>query len=162
MHTLTDLDHAFRLVVLRTPADVDPLFPGQVVYRYWAVATNIPRDQLEGEALLPHHQARGTAEQWIGEAKDGLPLRHLPCGHGVANGLYFAVGMLAYSLLKLLQRLVLPAAWARRTLRGLRARCLRWVGKVTRHARQVWPQINAPPDTLDRIRTVRARIAALA
>jgi hypothetical protein len=57
----------------------------------------------------------------VGEAKHGLNLRHLPCGQQEANGLYFAVGLLCYNLLKLMQQEVLPEAQSRQPVATLRS-----------------------------------------
>lgn len=59
---MTDLEHAFRLVVLRTQVKAGPLFPGRGVHQYWAVDTNIPVDRMAVQAFL-HHQARETFKQ---------------------------------------------------------------------------------------------------
>ena len=105
---------------------------------------------------IHHHRGRGNAERFIGEAKSGVGLRHLPCGAEEANRIWFGVGMLTLGLLKLMQREVLPVGWKHRTIQTLRRNpdgC-RDEGKVTKSARQLTLQVRASVSQLRRFRTV--------
>ena len=110
-----------------------------------------------------HHRGRGNAERFIGEAKSGVGLRHLPCGAEEANRIWFGVGMLTLGLPKLMQREVLPVGWKHRTIQTLRRNpdgC-RDEGKVTKSARQLTSQVRASVSQLRRFRTVRRQIYQL-
>ena len=62
--------------------------------------------------------------------------------------------MLTHNLLKLMQREVLPVGWRHRTIRTLRRKPLRLVGKVTKSARQLTLKLWASYRQLKRLRTV--------
>lgn len=166
VHTMERSDHGFRLILWRKRVAEPSLF--EVVsdvgtfYEYGGVITNIPPAEMSAEDVLHHHQARGNAERFIGEAKSGVGLRDLPCEAEEANRIWFGVGMLTYNVLKLMQREVLPVGWKRRTIRTLRREALRLVGKVTRSARQLTLQVRASLRQIERLRTVRRQIYQLA
>jgi len=164
VHVMNDSDHAFRLVIWREQVEDPSLFAetDEDFYRYGAVITNVSRKEMSAEEVLHHHRGRGNAERFIGEAKSGVGLRHLPCGQERANRIWFGVGMLTYNLLKLMQQEVLPDGWAHRTIQTLRQKALRLVGKVTKSARQLTFKVRASLDQIDRLRTVRRLIYQLA
>jgi hypothetical protein len=164
VHTMNDSDYAFRLIIWREQVEDPSLFAvaDEDFYRYGAVITNVPEKEMSTEEVLHHHRGRGNAERFIGEAKSGVGLRHLPCGQERANRIWFAVGMLTFNLLKLMQQQVLPTGWKRRTIRMLRQKALRLVGKVTKSARQLTLKVRASLDQIDRLRTVRRLIYQLA
>ena len=158
VHTMERSDHAFRLVVWRERVAQPDLFEAHGAYRYGAVITNAEPDELNAQAVIHHHRGRGNAERFIGEAKHGLNLRHVPCGQQRANGMYFAIGLLCYNVLKLMQMQVMPKQQANQTVATLRDTFFRLVSKVTRSARRLTLQVGASLDTLKRICTVRRNI----
>jgi hypothetical protein len=164
VHTMNDSDHAFRLVAWREQVEDPSLFAvaDEDFYRYGAVITNVSEKEMSTEEVLYHHRGRGNAERFIGEAKSGVGLRHLPCGQERANRIWFAVGMLTFNLLKLMQQQVLPTGWKRRTIQTLRQKALRLVGKVTKSARRLTLKVRASLDQIDKLRTVRRLIYQLA
>jgi hypothetical protein len=164
VHTMNESDHGFRLIIWREQVEDPSLFAvaDEDFYRYGAIATNVSEKEMSAEAVLHHHRGRGNAERFIGEAKSGVGLRHLPCGQERANRIWFAVGMLTFNLLKLMQQQVLPTGWKHRTIQTLREKALRLVGKVTKSARQLTLKVRASLDQIDRLRTVRRLIYQLA
>jgi hypothetical protein len=169
VHTMNESSHAFRLILWRErPKEptVLTLFgeedPEATDRQYGAVITNIPRPEKSAEEVLHAHQGRGNVERFIGEAKCGIGLRHVPCEAEEANRIWFAVGMLTYNILKLMQREVLPTGWRHRTIRTLRRLALRLVGKVTKTARQVTLQVRASACRVRQLRKIRHQIGALA
>jgi len=139
VHTMEDSDHGFRLVVWREQVEHPSLFAetDEDFYRYGAVITNVPKEEMDAEEVIRFHRGRGNAERFIGEAKSGVGLRHLPCAQERANRIWFGIGMLTFNLLKLMQQQVLPSGWKHRTIQTLRRKALRLVGKVTKSARQL-------------------------
>ena len=125
---------------------------------------------MSAEEVLHFHRGRGNAERFIGDAKSGVGLRHLPCGQERANRIWFGVGMLTFNLLKLMQQQVLPSGWKGRTiqtlrqkaLRLVRQKALRLVGKVTKSARQLTLKVRASVDQIQQLRTVRRLIYQVA
>jgi len=164
VHTMEDSDHAFRLIIWREQVEDPSLFAlaDEDFYRYGPVITNVSEMEMSAEEVLHHHRGRGNAERFIGDAKSGVGLRHLPCGQERANRIWFAVGMLTFNLLKLMQQQVLPSGWKGRTIQTLRQKALRLVGKVTKSARQLTLKVRASLDQIDRLRTVRRLIYQLA
>ncbi|PSQ94149.1 MAG: hypothetical protein BRD53_06930 [Bacteroidetes bacterium SW_7_64_58] len=151
------------LAFWREPAREPSLFAktDEEFYRYGGVITTIYNQEMSAEEVIHHHRihhhrGRGNAERFIGEAKSGVGLRHLPCGEEEANRIWFGVGMLTLGLLKLMQREVLPVGWKHRTIQTLRRNpdgC-RDEGKVTKSARQLTLQVRASVSQLRRLRTV--------
>lgn len=160
VHTMNDSDHGFRLVLWREQVEDPSLFAetDEDFYRYGAVITNVSGEEMSAEEVLHPHRGRGNAERFTGEAKSGVGLRHLPCGQERANRIWFAVGMLTFNLLKLMQQQVLPSGWKHRTIQTLRQKALRLVGKVTKSARQLTLKVRASIDQIRRLRTVRRLI----
>ncbi len=163
-HTMEDSDHGFRLIIWREQVEDPSLFAktDEDFYQYGAVITNVSKEEMSAEEVLHHHRGRGNAERFIGEAKSGVGLRHLPCSQERANRIWFGVGMLTYNVLKLMQQQVLPSGWKGRTIQTLRRRALRLVGKVTKSARQLTLKVRASLDQIDRLQTVRRLIYQLA
>jgi len=124
--------------------------------------TNADPEKLPTEEAIHHHRGRGNAERFIGEAKHGLNLRHVPCGQEEANGMYFGIGLLCYNVLKLMQEQVMPTGRTRQLITTLQRAFFRLVSKVTRSARQLTLQVGASLETLKRIRTVRRNIYEVA
>ena len=164
VHTMNDSDHAFRLVVWREQVEEPSLFAmaDEDFYQYGAVITNVSKEEMSAEEVLHFHRGRGNAERFIGEAKSGVGLRHLPCGQERANRIWFGVGMLTFNLLKLMQQQVLPSGWKGRTIQTLRQKALRLVGKVTKSARQLTLKVRASVDQIQQLRTVRRLIYQVA
>jgi hypothetical protein len=169
VHTMNDSDHAFRLVIWREQAEDPSLFAetDEDFYRYGTVITNVSKEdvskeEMSADEVLHHHRGRGNAERFIGEAKSGVGLRHLPCSQERANRIWFGIGMLTFNLLKLMQQEVLPKGWAHRTVQTLRQKALRLVGKVTKSARQLTLKVRASVDQIRKLRTVRRLIYQLA
>jgi len=170
VHTMNDSDHGFRLILWREPAREPSLFGptagAEGFYRCGGIITNVSKKEMTTKEVLRHHQARGNVERFIGEAKCGVGLRHLPCGQERANRIWFGIGMLTYNLLKMMQQEVLPEGGAHRTIQTLRQKALRLVGnlvgKVTKSARQLTLKVRASIDQIRRLRTVRRLIYRLA
>lgn len=94
VHTMNETIDAFRLVVKRERLlDQADLFEGH--FRYWIIATNLPDNEKDAQAIIHFHQGRGEMERLIGELKHHYSLDHLPCGQFGTNGLYFTIGLLA-------------------------------------------------------------------
>ena len=131
VHTMNGAEQAFRLLVLRWPNPQPNLFEAER-YGYHAVATN--REESAREVIW-RHNARGNGENWHKELKSGLGMEQMPCGEFAANAMYFALGVLAYNLVQLLKRRVLPASYRTVTVATLRWKRYRLAGKLVRHAR---------------------------
>ena len=161
VHTMNDSNHSFRLIVQRELVDEPSLFECYGRYRYYAIISNIPEEEKSGEEVIWHHNGRGNGERFIEDGKYGLNLRYVPCGQFEANAMYFTVGMLIYNLVKLMQVLVLPKRWLRKTILGLRNTLFRMVSKVTGSGRRIWMQVNKRGKEIQEIIEIRMNIYLL-
>jgi hypothetical protein len=157
VHSLNGTEQAFRLIVLRWPNPQPNLFAADR-YCYHAVATN--REAAASVVIWKHNQ-RGNSENWHKELKVGLGMEQMPCGQFEANALYFAIGVLAYNLVQLLKRQVLPASYRTVTVVTLRWKVYRLAGKLVRHARGWRLQIKADLEKWRLLQSARVCCAML-
>jgi len=157
VHTLNATKEAFRLIVLRWKNPQPSLFEADR-YCYHAVATN--RKERACEVIWKHNE-RGNCENWHKELKIGFGMEQMPCGQLEANGLYFAIGVLAYNLGQLLKRRVLPASYRTATVATLRWKLYRLAGKLVRHARGWILQIKADAEKWLTLQSARLSCATL-
>lgn len=161
IHTMNNSNHSFRLVVIRELTDKPDLFGP---YHYYGVITNIPLDGPDAktsEEVIWHHNGRGNCERYIEDTKYGLTLRYVPCGQMEANAMYYTIGILTFNLLKLMQMMVLPKSWLKRTVLSLRRKLFRFVAKVTYSGRQLFLQINKTTEEIRQLIRVREKIWSL-
>jgi len=157
VHTMNGTKQAFRVIVLRWLNPQPNLFESER-YCYHVVATN--REESAPEVIWKHN-ARGNSENWHKELKIGIGMEQMPCGQFEANGMYFAIGVLAYNLAQLLKRRVLPASYRTVTVATLRWKVYRLAGKLVRHARGVILQIKADTEKWLLLQSARLQCAWL-
>ncbi len=157
VHTMNGTQQAFRLIVLRWFNPQPSLFETER-YGYHAVATN--REESAAEVIWQHN-GRGQSENWHKELKLDVGMEQMPCGQKEANGLYFAIGVLAYNLAQLLKRRVLPESYRTVRLATLRWKVYRLAGKLVRHARGLILQIKADTEKWLLLQAARRRCAYL-
>ncbi len=153
VHTMNQCSHAFRLVVKRTKRyNQDDLFDGS--YHYWIIATNIPQDQKDAQAIIHFHNARGEFEKMIGELKHHYGMDHLPCGQFFANSLYFTIGILAFTLVQLLKRHYFGDDWKKKSVRSLRYHWLHLPSRIISHARYTIAKVATLPSVFEKLLTI--------
>lgn len=158
IHTMNNSDHSFRLVVIRELTEKPDIFGP---YTYYGIITNIPLNGLDaktGEKVIWHHNGRGNCERYIEDTKYGLTLRYVPCGQMAANAMYYTIGILTFNLLKLMQMMVLPKSWSKRTVLSLRRGFFRMVAKVTYTGHQWFLQVDKHLEEIQEIIRVREKI----
>lgn len=144
VHTMQRCTDAFRLVVKRTRRrNQTDLFDGD--HHYWIIATNIPEEEKDAQAIIHFHNARGEFEKMIGELKHHYGLDHLPCGQFSANSLYFTIGLLAFTLVQLLKRHYFGQEWKKKSIRSLRYYWLHLPSRIISHARYTIVKVAALP-----------------
>lgn len=157
VHTMDNSAEAFRLVIKRSlrthQAD---LFDGN--YHYWIIATNIPAQQKDAQAILDFHNGRGEMERLIGELKHHYNLDHLPCGQFDANGLYFTIGLLAFTLVQLLKRHYFGTEWKRKSIRSLRYYWLHLPSRIVSHARYTIARVATSYTTFQQLLAIYLRL----
>ena len=157
VHTMKETKQAFRLLVLRWLNPQPDLFETER-YGYHVVATN--REE-SAAAVIWKHNGRGQSENWHKELKLDVGMEQMPCGQKEANGLYFAIGVLAYNLAQLLKRRVLPESYRTAMLGTLRWKVYRLAGKLVRHARGLILQIKADTEKWLLLQSARLQCALL-
>ncbi len=119
-----------RRVVAKVEHHVGELFP-----RVGFIVTN---RQLPDRAVVRFYNKRGTAEQWIKEGKQAARWTRLSCHRLRANEVRLQLSVLAYNLLNLWRRLVLPTRIDHWSLTSLQQRLVKTGGRLVRHARYDW------------------------
>ena len=157
VHTMDKTSGTFRLIVKRSrrthQAD---LFDGN--YYYWIVATSFTEQEKPAQAVLDFHNGRGEMERLIGELKHHYNLDHLPCGQFSANGLYFTIGLLAFTLVQLLKRHYFGDDWKRKSIRSLRYYWLHLPSRIVSHARYTVARVATSLATFQHLRTIYLRL----
>jgi hypothetical protein len=148
---------AFRLIVKRTP-----LYQGRQrligEFFYVPIITN---RRGAGSSILKHHLARGGAENYIEEFKNGLGARHLPSQRFNANWAWLVTAQLAYNLAQAFKLLVLPRQEHPVQLKSLRLHWLCVAGRLIRSGRRYVLALARGPDDVLRFTQAQARILAL-
>jgi hypothetical protein len=172
VHTMDNTAEAFRLVVKRShriqQADLFDGPPDQCRAgncHYWIVATNISVQEKDAQAVLDFHNGRGEMpacrtgrERLIGELKHHYNLDHLPCGQFGANGLYFTIGLLAFTLVQLLKRHYFGTEWKRKSIRSLRYYWLHLPSRIVSHARYTIARVATSLSTFQQLRAIYLRL----
>jgi len=88
---------AFRLIVLRRPAQMD-LLTGQekTSERYTVLASNRP--ETAQETVAWYNRRGDCSENRIKELKIGFGMERMPSGDCGANAMFFRLGTIAYNL----------------------------------------------------------------
>jgi len=132
VHSMNETKKAFRLVVVRRPAQ-GKLFGEEGPHeRYKAIASN--RDETAEETVAWYNQRGEASENRIKELKIGFGMARMPCGEFGANAVFFGIGVLAYNLFVAFKQTALPADWCRCQVQTLRWRLYQVAGKVVHHA----------------------------
>lgn len=157
VHTMEKTTEAFRLVIKRSRRTQQAdLFDGQ--YHYWIIATNISAQEKDAQAVLDFHNGRGEMERLIGELKHHYNLDHLPCGQFGANGLYFTVGLLAFTLVQLLKRHYFGDDWKRKSIRSLRYYWLHLPSRIVSHARYTIARVATSLATFEQLLAIYLKL----
>ena len=137
VHTMNQTDEAFRLVVIRRPAQGELFEEGKE--RLTAIASN--REENAEATVVWYNQRGETSENRLKELKLGVGMERMPCGQFEANAMFFRIGVLAYNLHRLFELQALPEGWVRYQVRTVRWRLYLVAGKVVRHGGQVWLKV---------------------
>ena len=84
---------------------------------------------------MARHRLKGGKEQMFKDVLRGLDLHHPPCESLTANRMFYALGALAYNLMKAVQLLCLPEACQSWTVPTLLRQMVRLPATLVRHAR---------------------------
>jgi hypothetical protein len=148
---------AFRLIVKRTEwFEGDQRVLGK--YLYTPVITN---RRGAGSSLIKHHLARGGAENYIEEFKNGLGARLLPSQCFMANWAWLVIAQLAYNLAQWFKLLLLPVSEQAQQLKSLRLHWWCVAGRLARSARSVILYVSKARDSTQRLLQIQHAIMRL-
>jgi hypothetical protein len=119
-----------RRVVAKVEFHFGELFP-----RVGFIVTNLTGSN---RAVVRFYNKRGTAEQWIKEAKQAVRMTRLSCHRFGANEVRLWLSVIAYNLGNLGRRLALPKAVGNWSLTSLQQRLVKTGGRLVKHARYYW------------------------
>ncbi len=123
---------ALRMIVKRTP-----YFEGEQrllgEYFYTCVITN---RRGAGSSVLKHHLARGGAENYIEEFKNGMGARLLPSQNFLANWAWLVIAQLAYNLGQCFKLVLLPRSEQGHQFKKLRLLWFCVAGRIIRSGRR--------------------------
>jgi hypothetical protein len=88
--------------------------------------------------VVRFYNKRGTAEQWIKEAKQAAAMTRLSCHRFRANEVRPWLSLIAYNLGNVWRRLTLPASIGNWSLTSLQQRLVKTGGRLIEHARYYW------------------------
>lgn len=128
-HTVAESDFTMTLAVARWKKE-DELF-----WRYAFVAHEGRR--AGPQAVMARHRLKGGKEQLFKEVLRGLDLHHPPCESLTANRMFYAIGALAYNMIKAVQLLCLPEECQSWTVPTLLKQIVRLPATLVRHARRL-------------------------
>jgi len=121
-------------IVRRVVAKVEFHF-GELFPRVGFIVTNLTGSN---RAVVRFYNKRGTAEQWIKEAKQAVAMTRLSCHGFRANEVRLWLSVIAYNLGNLCRRLALPKGIGTWSLTSLQQRLVKTGGRLIRHARYYW------------------------
>ena len=148
---------AYRLLVKRTPwYEKDQLVLGK--HFLTALITNLPG---AGSSLIRYHLARGGAENYIEELKNGVGAAHLPSRRFAANAAWLLIAALAYNLAQAFKLLLLPRAEHADQLKKLRLRWFNVAGRWVRTGRRWILALARGPDTVLAFERVQRLLATI-
>jgi hypothetical protein len=159
VHSMNKTKKAFRLIVIRRPAQMD-LLTGEerTSERYTVIASNRPETAQETVAW---YNRRGDAsENRIKDLKIGFGMERMPCGDFKANAMFFRLGTIAYNLFVLFKMSMLSGQWRNVQVQTLRWRLYHVAGKVVSHGRRLVLKVSACMHEL--LAEIRARSRELA
>ena len=159
VHSMNKTKKAFRLIVIRRPAQMD-LLTGEerTSERYTVIASNRPETAQETVAW---YNRRGDAsENRIKDLKIGFGMERMPCGDFKANAMFFRLGTIAYNLFVLFKMSMLSGQWRNVQVQTLRWRLYHVAGKVVSHGRRLVLKVSAFMHEL--LAEIRARSRELA
>ena len=140
VHTMNSMETAFRLVVIRRPAQ--PELSGEVdpSERYHVIASS--REETAVETVAWYNRRGDCSENRIKELKCGFGMGRMPCGQFEANGLFFGIGVLAYNLYKMFVGLIMWGGFARKQVQSVRYAIYNLAGKVVSSGGQLWLKVS--------------------
>ncbi len=144
----------YRMLIKRTPYyEKDQLILEK--YFYVVVLTNVPG---YGSGIVRHHFARGGAENYIEEFKNGFGGRMMPSQKFLANWAKMLMVQLGYNLVQAFKYLLLPEkAWPDQ-IKKLRLHWFCVAGRLVKTGHRLFVGLARGPTTVEKFLNVQAAI----
>ena len=142
IHTMNKTDHTFRLIVQRWKNNQQDLFEKTQEYYYHVIATNYLDEEKTSEEVIRWHNGRCNSENYNKELNNGFNLEYLPCGEFGANGVWFAVAVLAYNLFIASKIYLFPKSWLKKTISTVRWQFIQMAGRIIKHGGRIIVKIS--------------------
>lgn len=128
-------------------------------YKLFGIVTN---RTIDGNALINWHRKRcGDSEKVHSIEKTDLAGGQFPSAKFGANAAWWHIMVLAFNLVSLMQKLVLPKSLASTRMKGLRFHLINIAGRVVSHARKLAVKVSEDPTVIGLLQSIRKKIAAL-
>ncbi len=131
-------EETLRVMIMRAEKTERPLFEDR--YDYYGFVTNIGHHEMRDEDLLDFYRARGNAENYIKELKNGFDMHHFPCQKLNANRVYGIIAAFAHNLMRYASHIL--ADGKPRMAKRVRSYMVTVPCRVVRHARRVIFDLN--------------------
>ena len=153
-HRAEGWKHAQRLILVVVDKPDPRTGQLNLLPRSFFLVTNWPRTLRSGEEVLAHYRKRGTFEDRLGEFQEVIG-PHLSSHEFVENEVAMLLALLAFNLATMLRNEFedeLGGCW---DLRRFQQSVLRAGGRVVKHARRLWLNIEQSAGGFWRIMTKR-------
>jgi hypothetical protein len=94
--------------------------------------------------------------------KRGLSGGQFPSNKFGANAAWWHMMVLAFNIIALMRKLVLPEGLIKKQMKGLRFHLIHIAGCVVQHARQLIIKVSSNPKIMDLLQFIRQKIESLA
>lgn len=135
VYTTNDLAGSVRIVCIRAKKS-GHIGLYQDDYDYFGFATSIGEHELNDEKIIRFYRARGHAENYIKDAKNGFDLHHYPCLKLNANRAYAIIAAFAYNCLRAIALVDDPKN--PHFAKAIRNKLIHLPCQVVRSGREVW------------------------
>ena len=109
-------------------------------YDYFGWCTSIGSSEMRPEKVIDFYRKRGTAEQYIGDIKNGFDQHHFPCQKLNANRAYALITGFAYNLMRCISIVANPKKI--QFTKSIRLKFVTIPAQVVAHAREVTFKFN--------------------
>lgn len=139
-HRAESWEHAQRLILVVVDKPDSKTGQLDLLPRSFFLVTNWPKSLRSGEEVLAHYRKRGTFEDRLGEF-NALVGPHLSSREFVENEATMLIALLAFNLTSMLRNEFEAAVGGGWDLQRFQQSVLRAGGRVVKHARRVWLNI---------------------
>jgi len=135
VHALNSSKNAFTMIVQRYEDKQQTVLFKEFRYKYYTIATN--DFERNHQDVIHFYNARGNAENYNKELKDGFGLEHAPSKNLKSCDAFFKLGILAYNISVAFKKIIAGGEWINKQIKTIRWQLIFIAGKVVRHSHQL-------------------------